>query len=81
MVTALDQEIGHGNTGLIPSSGMPALGRPTDRPVSGRLAESRMGTLSEPVRCTDLTADGAGHRELPKRPWSVVDWVDVDEDA
>ena len=40
-----------------------------------------MGTLSEPVRCTDPTADGAGHPELPKRPWSVVDWVDVDEDA
>ena len=40
-----------------------------------------MGTLSEPVRCTGPTADGAGHPELPKRPWSVVDWVDVDEDA
>ena len=42
---------------------------------------SDMEPLSETVRRTDPTADGLDILNFRSSPRSVVDWVDVDEDA
>ena len=55
-------------------------GGPRRDGLPGR-SRCRKRNLSEAVRRTDPTADGLDILNFRSSPWSVVDWVDVDEDA